>query len=504
MTLDFHIITGNVFAQLLDPTDAHVQRMLDVLKYYDPVKSYALGSTYFETLYNVQKRIFPAGLIDRVETEAVKSGGSVTVQQVRPCPAGPEHDANLDWLKPFQREAVAACWEATRGIVKAPPGAGKTEVMIGLMRSIPCRWLVLANSGDVIRQGANRYHLRTGDTAGVVADGRVDIPAHCSVVFATFQSVYAALAYAKKAHVDVYADRFRSALTHKDRRISVAALVTWADGLIVDEVQTAAASTYTAVIQKCAHAYWRFGFSATPMDRSDNRSMVNEGLFGPIIHNVPIETLIASGDVAKPTIRMIRVDHPKDDLPGVQITDEYRAKIEKNKLRNAAIVEVATRAAKPCLLFVRHKSQLKWLSEKLGAKGLRIEYAVGATSPKDRTRIAKALNDGELDVVVATRVFYAGLDIPRLRSIIQGGAGKAVSDAIQQLGRGARNPVLEDGTRKGTFEMWDFYDEDAGRMRRHSVGRIAAYRKAGFPTEVIDATALAAALPKQRVGASEP
>jgi len=227
-------------------------------------------------LYNLWRHSFPAGLVSTVLRGAAEIGLAIEVVDGRARPCEPDPAADLGWLRDYQRAAVDACLKQTVGIVKSVTGSGKTEMFIALTRALPCRWLMLVHRTTLVRQAAERYELRTGEQAGIVSEGHWDDAPR--FVCASFQTVLAGLRSTDAAH-----------------RARTTALLEGVQGVIVDEAHVVPAATTRAILTKAKHAYWRFGFSGTPLDRGDQRSIFAVAVLGPIIHEVNGRELVAAG-----------------------------------------------------------------------------------------------------------------------------------------------------------------------------------------------------------------
>lgn len=54
---------------------------------------------------------------------------------------------------------------------------------------------------------------------------------------------------------------------------------------------------------------------------------------------------------------------------------------------------------------------------------------------KKRTSVIQDMRDGKAPIVIASTIADVGLDVPRLQSIVEAGAGKSSVTALQRLGR---------------------------------------------------------------------
>lgn len=395
---------------------------------------------------------FPAGLVHLVERcspTPVRVIDRRRAPSAQPCPIA---DAP-SWLRPYQLEGVKRVLERERGILYMATGSGKTNAAVALAVLVPVRWGFLVHRSNLVEQAAERYEKWGGGLkVGRVVEGRWRIPKNADVVCASFQSVYAAL---------------------KKRDPRARALLDSFEGLVVDEVHCLAADTLQQVAMSTPNARWRVGLSGTPLSRGDRKNVLVMAPLGPVIHRVTAEELVAGGVLAKPRVQMVRVEQEGDGWPTYQ--GAYGALVVRSGPRNRALVELALRCEKPALLFVKEVDHGKALAKYLQRAGVRAEFVWGAHSAEWRASLASQLARGQLDVVVCSVVWQEGVDIPALRTIIQGASGKSVIAAIQKVGRGTRK---EGG--KEEFRVYDVMDVGNGWLEEHSRQRVKAYRAEGY------------------------
>lgn len=452
------LAVGNVHVEVREATAAEVAFLSGYLVFEDPKSRYmpsvqagAWDGKY--RFFDPVRRSFPAGLLPLVSRGAAREGHALDVLDER-VPEAVDRGADLSWLRDYQREAVEACLAATRGLVHMATGSGKTEVFAALTAVCPCQWLVLVDQTDLLHQAADRIEARTGEAAGRVGDGRRDVR---RVTVATFQ-----------------------ALHHHAREEWAKELLASARGLVVDEAHVTAASTYTRLVGKVVNAYWRFGFSGTPLQRGDRRNIYVMATTGSVVYKLDPQRLIDAGVLARPVIRFVRYEQPAID-PDLDWNAVYARGIVRSGERNAALVEVARRAVKPCLLFIKELEQGHTLGRLLRDAGLSAEFVHGINSTPQRTAAVKRMVRGDLDVLITSSIFNKGKDIPEVRSLIVAAAGKDVITAIQRLGRGLR---VAEG--KAEVELWDFDDRSHLWLRRHTRKRRAAYEDCGYEVEMVD------------------
>lgn len=460
---------GNISTKLARSTAEELDWLVEYLSFTDGSFK-ARGARI--CLFNNFNRTFPSGFVSMVCKAAQEEGMSVQVIDHRVAPMQHDAAADLVWLRDYQVGAVDTVVKRKRGILWLPTGAGKTEVLVGLTRALPGKWLALVHRSQLVDEIANRYELRSpGLEVGRVMEGGWDIPPDATLVGATFQSINAALERGLEDNGDP--DYLRAV-----------ALLEWADGIVVDECHTLPAQSFYRVVNMAKNAYYRVGLSGTPLARGDRRSLYAIAALGPVLYRVKTQLLVDRGVLARPTVRLVTVEQ-ESDRPTWQ--GVYGECVVRSKVRNATLVNMVLRAEKPGFVFVKQTAHGKELTKMLGAAGIKAEFIWGTHSVDYRKRNIKRLTQGHFDVLVCSNVFQEGIDVPSLRSVVVGDGGKSVIATLQRLGRGMR--VEKDGagnTVEGgdQFEVWDVRDKGNKWLERHTRERMKAYAGEGFPTFV--------------------
>jgi superfamily II DNA or RNA helicase len=249
-----------------------------------------------------------------------------------------------------------------------------------------------------------------------------------------------------------------------------------ANGVVAHNCHGAPATTVFRITMEAENAAYRVGLSGTPLNRSDQRSLLTIGALGPIIHEVKPELLIEQGYLSRPIIRMqpIIVASRRLTYAGV-----YNDCIVRNQKRNNMLVDMMLRAQKPCLTFIQKIDHGRELTSRARSRGLRVEFVWGNRGTAQRDAAIRRLVRNDIDVIVASSVFYQGIDIPELRSVVVGTAGKAAIATLQRIGRGMR--VTDD---KHTFEVWDILDMGHRNIEDHARRRKHAYEHEGYVVDV--------------------
>ena len=457
---------GNLHTRVVDP-EAGTRRWLAGFLTFENDSRAFLARKYgnrdaaagVDRLYNWAYDTFPTGLLAYVIAEAKANGIPVEHDDAdaRLVPGYVIDTADVAWLRDYQRDAVDAVLRDKRGILHLPTGAGKTEVFCALARKLWCNHLFIVHRTTLVHNAVERLRKRAPEIAvGTVAEGAWDIPEDARVVCATFQTLAKALK------------------TNDARALNL--LNEWTHALHIDECHTLPADTFYNVAMSTPNAYWRVGYSGTPLARGDKRSTLAVAALGGVIHRVRPEQLIAAGVLAKPRIRVVPVTQTSDALTWQGVYSEC---VMRSATRNAAVVDCVRKAEKPCLVFVSQIDHGEALQQRLAKANISAEFVSGAESVEQRAAAVRRLERGDADVLIASVVFQEGVDIPTLASVVMAAGGKSTIAAIQKVGR-----ALRVAPGKTEAEVWEFDDRGHRLLERHTKARLRAYAAEGYPTTI--------------------
>lgn len=439
------IDVGTLAARVTRATDEEKSWLSEYLSFRDDSLRFSSGgATDRVRMFNAFSNSFPAGFVQLVKKGAANAGFTVETFDRRKRPSvHPDPQADLAWLRWYQKEAVAKIVAKERGIVKVPTGGGKTEIMVGATRALPIKWLFLVHRKDLVAGAADRFDLRNQQhghdfgPAGRIVEGKWSVGERLTC--ASFHTIAAGLKAGDSRVFDLLAE---------------------AEGVFVDECHTLPANTFTAVVNAAANAYYRIGLSGTPLERTDQRSLMAIAALGSIVYQIPTQLLVEEGVLAKASITLI-------DCPQRSEADTwqrvYSEAVVRSERRNRVLVEACKRADPPALLFVKDVAHGKSLVKMLTREGIRAEFVWGKSDLAWRQRKVRDLVQGRVDVLVCSVIFQEGIDIPELRSVVIGSGGKSVIAALQRIGRGMR--VEKDAAGnvvKDTFKVFDVNDRGCG------------------------------------------
>lgn len=299
---------------------------------------------------------------------------------------------------------------------------------------------------------------------GMVGDG------HCDIQDVTITTIWsAASAFGKKASVndsDFSLDRKKLS---EDKNRLVRKMVSDAEMIIADECQYWATKTTSLIHNQSVSAKHRFLFSGTPW-REGGDDILIESVGGKQIYDLNASTLIDMGWLVEPKIYFL--DVPIKRGVGSTYQQVYDRFIVKNKYRNELICKAAKRLVskkRKVLILVTKISHGKIIQELL-KDDLRVSSLDGTNKTRERIDAIQDMKDGNLDVLIASKIFDQGIDIPDLDALILAGSGKSSARALQRIGR-----VIRKGKEsKKDAIIVDFLD-NCKYLRKHSHARKKIY-----------------------------
>ncbi|GAB3442819.1 DEAD/DEAH box helicase [Phycicoccus ginsengisoli] len=319
---------------------------------------------------------------------------------------------NSDWsLRPYQQQAVDGFWHGGSGVVVLPCGAGKTLVGAGAMAQAQATTLILVTNTVSARQWRDELLHRTSltdDEIGEYSGARKEIR---PVTIATYQ---------------VLTTKRKGVYTHLD-------LLDARDwGLIVyDEVHLLPAPIFrmTADLQ----ARRRLGLTAT-LVREDGREADVFSLIGPKRFDAPWKDIEAQGYIAPADCVEVRVTLGDSERMAYAVSEpEDRYRLSSCSPTKLPVVEriVERHRGEPTLVIGQYLDQLDEVATRLGA-----DVITGETPVSQRQKLFQAFRDGDIDLLVVSKVANFSVDLPEATVAIQvSGTFGSRQEEAQRLGR---------------------------------------------------------------------
>jgi superfamily II DNA or RNA helicase len=361
----------------------------------------------------------------------------------------------------YQDEAVAA-WKAARwrGVVVLPTGAGKSYVAERVIAEARRSTLVVVPTLDLLSQWWAGLRAAFGVEIGVLGGGSHTL---ADITVTTYDSA--------SLHLDRYGDRF--------------GLVVW------DEAHHLPAPGYARAAESCI-APLRLGLTATP-ERPDGLHTRMTELVGPIVYRREITELagdfLAAYDTEVVTVRLTDAEQERYDA----LRARYRAFVDAQGIRMGGpdgwkrFLVAASRSREGRAAFkafqesrsiahgtarkvdvvralvARHWGRRTIVFTNDNASAYRIAEVLLApcithhTDVRERRAWLDAFGNGDLNLLVTSRVLNEGVDLPAAEVAIVVSGTSTVRESVQRLGRILRpregkHAVLYELVAEGTTE----------------------------------------------------
>ena len=364
-------------------------------------------------------------------------------------------------LRPYQHQAVDGFWHGGSGVVVLPCGAGKTLVGAGAMAAASATTLILVTNTVSARQWRAELVRRTSlteDEIGEYSGARKEIR---PVTIATYQ-VLTTKRKGVYSHLDL--------LDARD----------W--GLIVyDEVHLLPAPIFrmTADLQ----ARRRLGLTAT-LVREDGREDDVFSLIGPKRYDAPWKDIESQGYIAPADCVEVRVTLPDAERLAYAVAEpDDRYRLASSSDSKLPVVErlIGRHPGEPVLVIAQYLDQIDEVAERLGA-----EIITGQTTVKERQRLFQAFRDGEIQLLVVSKVANFSIDLPEASVAIQvSGTFGSRQEEAQRLGRVLRPKGDQRTAHFYSVVARDTVDADFAAHRQRFLA------EQGYSYRIIDADDLA-------------
>ena len=246
--------------------------------------------------------------------------------------------------------------------------------------------------------------------------------------------------------------------------------------IIVDEVHHVASmdSMYGKFLLQCK-APIRIGLTATTPS-SEYSELVNEGLFGPVIHELTPQEGAELGILAKTMVNIIPVNYnPK--FKERTFTQTVETCIVKNKERNQIIIDESRKRInnnESVLIIVDKLKHGEVIQDMFKRRKLNIPFVEGKRDGSFRNNVKEKLKNKKILCAICTKVWREGINIPSLNCIIYAAGGKEEKSVKQAMGRGLR---ISEG--KSHIQLIDFLDPYPW-ISQHSIQRFKTYYDLGW------------------------
>ena len=330
-------------------------------------------------------------------------------------------------LRRYQQEAAEVFYagggvKGGSGVVVLPCGAGKTIVAIGAINQVKAHTLILTANVVAVRQWIREILDKTNLLEDQIAEYTGDRKNIAPITVATYQIV-----------------TYRKRKTEEFPHFEIFNKGDW--GLIIyDEVHLLPAPVFRATAE--IQSRRRLGLTAT-LVREDGLEEDVFSLVGPKRYDVPWRELEKQGWIATADCTEVRVDLPSPQRMPYALAgqrDQYRIAAENPVKLDVLESLLKLHAGDRVLVIAQYLDQLHELCTRF-----KLPLIEGKTPSRKREELYKQFREGEIGVLVVSKVGNFAVDLPDANVMVQlSGTFGSRQEEAQRLGRILR--PKEDGS----------------------------------------------------------
>jgi DNA excision repair protein ERCC-3 len=321
-------------------------------------------------------------------------------------------------LRPYQVDAVntfhaGGAARGGSGVIVLPCGAGKTLIGLGVMEKVGSHTLIVATNTAAVHQWIHEMLDKTDIPEGAIGEYTGDKKEIQPITVTTYQ----ALTYRKSRQSDF-------------EHLGLFNARNW--GLVIyDEVHLLPAPVFRATAD--IQARRRLGLTAT-LVREDGQETDVFSLIGPKKYDVPWRDLEKQGWIATATCTEVRLPLPAErrlEYATAPQREKYRVAAENPLKLKATEALVARHRDDQVLIIGQYLEQLEQL-----ARHFEAPLITGKIPNRDRERLYQQFRDGEVKLLVVSKVANFSIDLPDANVAIQvSGTYGSRQEEAQRLGR---------------------------------------------------------------------
>lgn len=266
--------------------------------------------------------------------------------------------------------------------------------------------------------------------------------------------------------------------------------------VFADECQSASADSYQKVFALLENAQIRIGMSGTIDTKQKDKYYKIKAILGEPIYTISNEQMIEKTFSAKPHIKMLSFNDPpdleeqvhrlivKNQIPKYQqalyrYQQSYRLGVIENDKRNRLIARLAIRLSqqddKVVLVMVNSIEHGEHIADYLEQEKMDYAFVQGADSSEVREDVLNKVRSGTLKILLATKIFDAGIDVPNLKYFVSCSGGKSYVQNLQRIGR-----LLRTQEDKHDIYIYDIWDRNSEYLYKQGLQRRRYYKDEKF------------------------
>jgi superfamily II DNA or RNA helicase len=542
-------ITDNHFIYLEQLTSADEQCIIERFSVRDPRAYYISTWDGWYRRYNSRAGRLALPFLDELVACCAAEKIPLEIRDERPAltfPAPPEGNITKNFLEgitltDYQIRSIQACCRKEIGLISAAPGAGKTEVMCGVIKALRCPSVIITEQIVVLEQIVERLALRSvvrNDDIGIFCHGympdnnvvmvgsiqslstppkpdKLEIRRHFRIREA-LQQVYkwakqedlrlaeifpislTQALYKNPDGISLIEGRFMQMLTDYmverewEKRVkafrsryehahNIQKMVQKCDLLLVDEADLAVTQQYAVLFRRYFTGRRRFGFTGTPSDKDKpvQSLLLKENLGNVIVHTDRTE-VEAAGRIVPVRYYMIAVGEGgnRDDNRAYDIA--LKEEIIENGDFHQLVADIVSSFSNDRTLILIDTAPIMPLGVALQDKIPGSRFVYGGTPIEERQEYQEDFESGKIKCIIGSKIYKRGLDLRGgVDNLIIIGGGAKWSDYDQKIGRAVRVNT------RGWVRVFGFFILNNKYLYRHSRENLKAVVSMGYPAKLV-------------------
>jgi superfamily II DNA or RNA helicase len=386
-------------------------------------------------------------------------------------------------LESYQLDAIKAACNNELGIISAPTGAGKSEIMAGIAKALDRPTVVLCDMTVVVDQLKDRLELRrAAEEIGMFYAGRR--PNGQQIIVGSFQSLIIP-SVPKKTKKDTptsYATKLKAYRTRRTNARKLRDVIGKCDLLLIDECDIASSKQWRNLFYYWFKGRRKYGFSGTPFDPSKPvQNLTLKENLGPIIYHIDRKQVQATNRIIPVTYTALAFG----DESQIKSKTAYDIALKEQMIENdkfhlliKRLVDklIADDPTHGILILVESIPLGNALSSVIDKS----MFICGNNKMSDRKEAIASFERRDIQILIGGKIVKRGLDLKGgCESLIIATGGKLSSDFNQKIGRAVRR------NERGHANIYDFFFIGNHYLYAHSRRRIKAIVDMGYPAKVV-------------------
>ena len=347
----------------------------------------------------------------------------------------------------YQWNALQELMARATGVMEAPTGSGKTNILLTLIAELSVPTLVVVHTTELLKQTVDRCRSWLGVEAGIIGGGKERLE---NITIGMIQTL----------------SKMEITKTHP--------LYTRFNCVIVDECHHSPALTWAEVLRRLPYRY-KYGFTATAW-RKDKLDFIIWRMIGPITAKVYHQDVADAGRIVWPEIKQIFTNYyypiQEPSEWGEMITDLTENQ-ERNLLIAHTVSEYLGRFPNDKALILTDRIEH---AERLALLGRTINPVVltGKLKPRERTEAMEQIRGGARLTIATVHLLGEGVDVPGWSLLFLVSPFSGGPRVLQAVGRVARP-----APGKERALLLDFIDNRIPMLKNAAYARAKLYRTKG-------------------------